>query len=127
MTLLLVLFSSFSLTNLKSPKEVETHKTNNAKQVADVLFASFALVFIVTRNILFPVYVISSIPIYCIDLPPAQAPLKWPAFGALCILEAMHIYWAYLVSFCDLCIVVSHTHWKMGILDYPNDYHCFKE
>ena len=75
-----------------------------AKVLADAFFALFALVFIATRNVIFPLYVISSIPLYCHyedgrAIPDGKAHIRDSAFVGLCVLEALHMYWAYLVCF----------------------------
>ena len=70
--------------------------------MADVFFALFAAVFLITRNYIFPVYVISSLYVYGYyedgtELPRGHAYIKWNAFYALCILEILHIYWGFLI------------------------------
>jgi hypothetical protein len=63
----------------------------------------FAIVFIATRNICFPYYVLATIPAYgwyFNDDPLAKLvsdDLRWYLFYALCILEVLHIYWAFLI------------------------------
>jgi ceramide synthetase len=74
----------------------------NYKQAADIFFALFAIVFIITRNLIFPYYVIASIPKYCYhedgsDIPYGKGYIRDSAFIALCILEVLHIYWAALI------------------------------
>ena len=74
----------------------------NYKQVADVFFALFAVVFIITRNIIFPYYVISSLPRYGYHddgraVPYGKKYIRDIAFGSLCCLEVLHIYWAALI------------------------------
>ncbi|KAJ3280129.1 Ceramide synthase 3 [Borealophlyctis nickersoniae] len=75
--------------------------TGRAK-LADVMFGTFALIFIYTRNYLFPRYVIHSILKYGYmangDPVPfgVRAIRDWSVVG-LCILEVLHIYWAYLI------------------------------
>eukprot|EP00842_Homolaphlyctis_polyrhiza_P004300 jgi/Hompol1/4871/HPOL_001853-RA len=70
------------------------------EKLADIFFALFAIVFIVTRNIIFPFYVILSIRLYAFypdgsDLPNYS--IKYSAEAALWILEILHIYWAALI------------------------------
>jgi hypothetical protein len=73
-------------------------------QLADVFFALFAAVFIFTRNYVFPVYIIASIPLYAYDEDgnsyAGEDHVRHAAIFALCILEGLHIYWASLVCLC---------------------------
>jgi TLC domain len=70
-------------------------------KIADVLFAVFAITFLVTRNFIFPYYVILSIPKYCRypngDMMPSNG-MNYALQIALWTLEALHIYWGGLVS-----------------------------
>lgn len=74
----------------------------NYKKTADLFFALFAVVFMVTRNFIFPYYVIGSIPKYCHNedgtaIPDGKSWVRDSAFVALCLLEVLHIYWAILI------------------------------
>jgi hypothetical protein len=69
-------------------------------KAADVLFGIFAIVFIVTRNFIYPVYIVSSYPLYGKYPDGSMVPGEgwfWPLFGSLCILALLHVYWASLV------------------------------
>jgi hypothetical protein len=69
-------------------------------KAADVLFGLFALVFIVTRNIIYPFYVIASYPLYGKHPDGTMVPSDdwfWPFFGSLSTLALLHVYWASLV------------------------------
>jgi hypothetical protein len=69
-------------------------------KAANVMFEIFALVFIGTRNVIFPVYIIRAVALYM--RYPDGSPLPSSGiyntlYGALCVLEALHIYWAGLI------------------------------
>ena len=71
-----------------------------------MLFVVFALVFISSRNVLFPMYVIAPAIKYGYITHGDPLAMAIPNFvrdalvGALCILECMHVFWAFLV-FCS--------------------------
>ncbi|KAJ3113365.1 hypothetical protein HDU96_003501 [Phlyctochytrium bullatum] len=72
------------------------------QKFADIFFILFALVFIVTRNFIFPVYVISSAPLYGYHSDGTQIPfgrgdIFYFCVACLCVLCALHYYWAYLI------------------------------
>ncbi|KAJ3114960.1 Ceramide synthase 3 [Phlyctochytrium bullatum] len=72
------------------------------QKLADTFFIQFALVFIFTRNFIFPVYVISSAPLYAYHpdgqiVPYGRADVHYFCVGCLCVLCALHYYWAYLI------------------------------
>ncbi|KAJ3147224.1 hypothetical protein HK101_002251 [Irineochytrium annulatum] len=72
------------------------------QKLADVFFLLFALVFLVMRNFLFPFYVISSPILYGRHadgrlVPFGRADLHYFCVGCLCVLECLHVYWAYLI------------------------------
>ncbi len=74
----------------------------NYKKLADLFFAMFAVVFMITRNFIFPYYVIGSIPKYChhedgTAIPNGKSWMRDSAFIGLCLLEVLHIYWAILI------------------------------
>ncbi|KAJ3122048.1 Ceramide synthase 3 [Nowakowskiella sp. JEL0407] len=80
--------------------------------VADVFFGLFALVFFVSRNFIFPVYVISSIPLYAYHedgslIPFGRADVHYGFFALLCILEILHIFWFSLIVKVALTTVLS--------------------
>lgn len=83
-------------------------------QLADVFFALFAGVFIYTRNYIFPVYIIASIPLYAYDDEgnslAGEDHVRHAAIFALCILEGLHIYWASLVWLFFFSIQVNTHH-----------------
>ncbi|KAJ3155158.1 hypothetical protein HDU89_007348 [Geranomyces variabilis] len=70
-------------------------------RLADALFGTFALVFIVTRNWIFPFYVIRSVFQYAYDAPhPTLAmgiSVRDAAVAGLCMLELFHLFWASLI------------------------------
>ena len=56
----------------------------------------------ITRNFLFPVYVIASIPRYSFhedgtDMPYGKGYIRDSLFVALCVLAILHMYWAALI------------------------------
>ncbi len=69
--------------------------------MADVFFALFAIVFMVTRNFLFPVVIASfSRYSYYEDgtcMPRGNCQIRGSLFIALCVLATLHIYWAGLI------------------------------
>ncbi|KAJ3037972.1 hypothetical protein HDV00_001175 [Rhizophlyctis rosea] len=75
------------------------------KMLADILFAAFAVVFIITRNIIYPIYVIASIPQYAwverdgksIPIPENNPGIRASALFGMSVLEVLHIYWAFLI------------------------------
>ncbi|KAJ3085161.1 hypothetical protein HK102_000252 [Quaeritorhiza haematococci] len=72
------------------------------QRLADIAFAAFALVFFVTRNVIFPVHVISSVPLYAYHddgskMPFGNNTINWILVAALSTLEVLHIYWFYLI------------------------------
>ncbi|KAJ3183808.1 hypothetical protein HDU87_005924 [Geranomyces variabilis] len=70
-------------------------------RLADALFGTFALVFIVTRNWIFPFYIIRSVFQYAYDAPhPTLAmgiSVRDAAVAGLCMLELFHLFWASLI------------------------------
>lgn len=73
--------------------------TRNTK-TADFLFAVFALVFIATRNIIYPFYVIASVLKYCYwedgtSMP--NFPIHMTFITSLSVLAIMHVYWGALI------------------------------
>ncbi|RKO86832.1 TRAM/LAG1/CLN8 homology domain-containing protein, partial [Blyttiomyces helicus] len=66
-------------------------------KVADILFGAFAVVFIITRNWIFPYYVIGSIPSTAVFPDGTRIPYTNECMYMLCILEVLHIYWAFLI------------------------------
>ena len=70
------------------------------KAAADFFFVVFALVFILSRNVFYPFYVLTSIQEYGVwqdGTPLPTAPVRYSAEVGLWILELMHIYWAFLI------------------------------
>ncbi|KAJ1551145.1 Ceramide synthase 3 [Nowakowskiella sp. JEL0078] len=72
------------------------------QSLADICLVLFAVAFIITRNIIFPAYIISSIPYYAYHddgslIPFGRADVHYGFFALLSILEIMHIYWASLI------------------------------
>lgn len=72
------------------------------QNIADFLFLCFAAVFMYTRNYLFPVYVIASIPKHAHHedgsvMPYGRSDLHYICLACLCVLEVLHIYWAFLI------------------------------
>ena len=69
--------------------------------MADILFATFAAVFIFTRNYIFPFYVITSVEYSARndlgEYLPSYA-VNRACLVALGVLEVLHIYWAVLVN-----------------------------
>ncbi|KAJ3101626.1 Ceramide synthase 3 [Phlyctochytrium planicorne] len=75
--------------------------TGNQK-MADTFFALFALVFIFTRNFIYPVYVISSIPLYAFHsdgryIPYGNAYIYFFCLGCLGVLCSIQFYWGSLI------------------------------
>ncbi|KAI8915322.1 TRAM/LAG1/CLN8 homology domain-containing protein, partial [Powellomyces hirtus] len=70
-------------------------------RLADALFATFAVTFIVTRNWIFPAYVIRSVFQYAYDAPHpilfAGISVRDAAVFCLCLLEVFHLYWSSLI------------------------------
>ncbi|KAJ3159431.1 hypothetical protein HDU86_001749 [Geranomyces michiganensis] len=70
-------------------------------RLADALFGTFAVVFIVTRNWIFPYYIIRSIFQYAYDAPhPTLAmgiSVRDACVAFLCTLEVFHLFWASLI------------------------------
>lgn len=76
-------------------------KTKNnkwASKVCDILFASFAITFLVTRIILYPRYIIFSVFFEA----PNFFGTNWAGFWVfsllLVILQFLHIFWFYLIA-----------------------------
>ncbi len=70
--------------------------------LANVLFVVFALTFIISRNIIYPAYIVSSTFYYCFHedgrpIPNGNHIVHWTAKGSLLILQALHIYWSFLI------------------------------
>lgn len=69
--------------------------------MADILFATFAAVFIFTRNYIFPLYVITSVEYSARnelgEYLPSYA-VNRACLVSLGVLEVLHIYWAVLVN-----------------------------
>ena len=68
--------------------------------MADIFFALFAAVFLASRNFIFPIYIIGSIPKYAYiegNVPIERGYIRDCAFLALCVLEVLHIYWGGLI------------------------------
>ncbi|TPX30590.1 hypothetical protein SmJEL517_g05875 [Synchytrium microbalum] len=70
------------------------HYTNN-ELMANVFFATFAACFIYTRNWIFPRYIIY--PITEDGFPLPNGPVLGAFIAGLCLLEALHIFWATLI------------------------------
>ncbi|KAI8823641.1 TLC domain-containing protein [Fimicolochytrium jonesii] len=70
-------------------------------KLADYLFGVFAMVFIITRNYIFPVYVIGSIFKYGGEGDHAilygDFTVRDAATVCLCLLEVLHIFWSSLI------------------------------
>ena len=65
-----------------------------------MLFGTFALSFIVTRNIIFPMYIILSIPRYAWFPDGTMMPdpvTNITIHAALWVLEILHVSWAFLI------------------------------
>ncbi|KAI8848607.1 TLC domain-containing protein [Chytridium lagenaria] len=72
------------------------------QRMADLFFAQFAVVFLVTRNFIFPVYVITASPLYAYHedgsmIPYGHWEMNWACIALLCVLCALHYYWGYLI------------------------------
>ncbi|KAJ3047024.1 Ceramide synthase 3 [Rhizophlyctis rosea] len=75
------------------------------KKMADILFATFAVVFIITRNWIYPYYVIGSILTYgflekdgkLIPIPEDGPGIRASAIFGMTVLEILHVYWAFLI------------------------------
>ncbi|KAL2912643.1 Ceramide synthase 5 [Polyrhizophydium stewartii] len=70
------------------------------KDNADILFGVFAVVFIISRNIVYPFYVVSSVRYYAFFPDGSAMPSYYVHYGfeaLLWTLEVLHIYWAYLI------------------------------
>ena len=69
-----------------------------AKTMTDVIFAAFAIIFFITRLIIYPRFIVSSVLF--------EAPLffgtDWIGFwifaGLLIILQCLHVFWFYLIA-----------------------------
>ncbi|KAI8804401.1 TRAM/LAG1/CLN8 homology domain-containing protein [Cladochytrium replicatum] len=73
------------------------------QQVADVLFAMFAGVFIYSRVVYFPFYIISSVPLYAYHedgqiIPFGRKDVNYTFVALLSMLEVLHVYWSSIVS-----------------------------
>ncbi|KAI8927131.1 TLC domain-containing protein [Entophlyctis helioformis] len=84
-------------------------------KVADVFFALFAMVFLLTRNLLFPGFVISSIHQYAYwedgSYLPNEITHKSLA-GGLWVLALLHVYWGFLIV-----KMVIHALTNKGVAD----------
>ncbi|KAJ3201280.1 Ceramide synthase 3 [Dinochytrium kinnereticum] len=72
------------------------------QKLADIFFILFALVFIFTRNFIFPVYIITASPFYGYHpdgsvIPYGRYDLNYFCVACLCVLCVLHYYWAYLI------------------------------
>lgn len=69
-----------------------------AKTVCDVLFATFALTFFVTRLIVYPFFVIRSVLVEA----PVFFSVNWLGFwlfsSLLVVLQGLHVFWFYLIA-----------------------------
>ncbi|KAI8900255.1 TLC domain-containing protein [Globomyces pollinis-pini] len=68
-------------------------------KMADVFFAIFALSFIITRNFVFPYYIVMSIPIHAVyaGVPVPTKNLNYAFQAFLWTLEVLHLYWGFLI------------------------------
>ncbi|KAJ3198786.1 Ceramide synthase 3 [Dinochytrium kinnereticum] len=72
------------------------------QKMADIFFIQFAIVFIFTRNFIYPVYVISSIPFFAYHpdgklIPYGRWDLHYLCLGCLCILCSLQFFWGSLI------------------------------
>ncbi|KAG5181296.1 TLC domain-containing protein [Tribonema minus] len=106
---LVILLHDISDVPLELAKVVNYTKANPkhakwASPAADGIFGIFALTFLVSRLVLFPYYVIYNTLFvaedaveYTADGPPPRPPCYWIFNAMLLILQALHIFWAFLI------------------------------
>ena len=70
-----------------------------AKHMTDVVFATFAIIFFITRIIVYPRFILSSV-LY--EAPVYLGGSDWIGFyvfaGLLIVLQVLHIFWFYLIA-----------------------------
>lgn len=66
-----------------------------AQPITDILFVLFAVVFFVTRLVLYPQCIYSYL--LCPEILGGHWPMYWPSMGLLITLQCLHIFWFYLI------------------------------
>ncbi|KAI0234037.1 Ceramide synthase 5, partial [Massospora cicadina] len=69
----------------------------NHKIVADALFRGFALIFVVTRDVVFPGLVIRGIVLHCYKPDGTRPALTYECLACLSILLALNYIWTYMI------------------------------
>ncbi|KAI9327079.1 TRAM/LAG1/CLN8 homology domain-containing protein, partial [Obelidium mucronatum] len=73
------------------------------QMLADVFFGIFAITFLVTRDYLFPVFIVIPLMRYSkyedgVQMPRGYGHYFYPIAGCLYILQVLNVFWGYLVS-----------------------------